>query len=100
ASVESATWQGTWSVIQLWSARCGACVRELPTFPDLAATAEKGGARFVGVNIDEDTTRALELGKTLGSRIPAWRAEGGAGLLVNPEEPLVPATIVVGKDGK
>ncbi|MBI3724386.1 ASPIC/UnbV domain-containing protein [bacterium] len=95
----ASSWKDRVSLLLIWSARCTSCVTELKAVPDLVAATEKHGVRLVTVNVDEDSTRATELARTLEKPIHLWRI-ADPDVLLNPHEPLVPAVFLVGKDGK
>lgn len=85
---------GKLSVICVWSTTCASCMEESKHFEAFDALLKKRGGAYFAVNVDDDVLERV--GKT---PIPTWIGKGLRARLLNPSEPLVPTTLVIGPDG-
>ena len=57
-------------MINFWATWCGPCRQEMPLLDDLYARYERVGFSLLGVNIDDDSSRAMKMIEELGVSFP------------------------------
>jgi len=57
-------------MINFWATWCGPCRQEMPLLDDLYARYERVGFSLLGVNIDDDSRRAMKMIEELGVSFP------------------------------
>jgi peroxiredoxin len=57
-------------MLNFWASWCGSCRQEMPQLDRLYATYRSAGFVVLGVNVDDDVTRALDLAKALNVSYP------------------------------
>lgn len=98
--VEVADWRGDVVVVNVWGSWCGPCRAEA----DLLVRAdEELDARFVGINIRDETSRALAFEREYGVEYPSIHDPGSEQLLrFGPEHAprATPSTFVLDREGR
>lgn len=86
-------------MINFWATWCGPCRAEMPALEEIFSRYQRAGFTLLGVNIDEDTPRALRLAEELGVTFPL--------LLDNEQEvsrlydvQAMPMTVLVDRQGQ
>jgi peroxiredoxin len=57
-------------MINFWATWCGPCRQEMPLLDDLYSRYQRVGFNLLGVNIDDDSRRAMQMIKELGVNFP------------------------------
>lgn len=57
-------------MVNFWATWCGPCRQEMPILDELYDRYQKVGFRLIGVNIDDDPRRAIEMLESLGVSFP------------------------------
>ncbi len=57
-------------MINFWATWCGPCRQEMPLLDDLYQRYERVGFSLLGVNIDDDSRRAMQMIEELGVNFP------------------------------
>ncbi len=86
-------------MINFWATWCGPCRQELPELEALHRQYGQRGFRLLGVNIDDDRQRAVDMAKTLGVSFPVLfdtRKEVSRLYGVH----AMPMTLLVDRDGE
>jgi peroxiredoxin len=86
-------------MINFWATWCGPCRQEMPKLEEIFSRYERAGFTLLGVNIDEDSARALRLAADLGVTFP---------LLLDHEQSVsrlydvqaMPMTVLVDREGQ
>jgi peroxiredoxin len=63
-------YRGEVVMVNFWATWCGPCRQEMPLLDDLHNRYERVGFRLLGVNIDDDWRRALQMVEELGVTFP------------------------------
>ena len=63
-------YRGDVVMINFWATWCGPCRQEMPLLDDLYSRYERVGFRLLGVNIDDDSRRAMQMMEELGVSFP------------------------------
>ena len=63
-------YRGDVVMINFWATWCGPCRQEMPLLDDLYTRYERVGFNLLGVNIDDDSRRALQMIEELGVNFP------------------------------
>jgi peroxiredoxin len=63
-------YRGEVVMINFWATWCGPCRQEMPLLDDLYDRYERVGFQLLGVNIDDDPRRAMEMAEELGISFP------------------------------
>jgi peroxiredoxin len=63
-------YRGDVVMINFWATWCGPCRQEMPSLDDLYNRYERVGFNLLGVNIDDDSRRALQMIEELGVSFP------------------------------
>jgi peroxiredoxin len=63
-------YRGEVVMINFWATWCGPCRQEMPLLDDLHKRYSRVGFRLLGVNIDDDARRAMQMVEELGVSFP------------------------------
>lgn len=63
-------YRGDVVMINFWATWCGPCRQEMPLLDDLYARYKRVGFNLLGVNIDDDAGRAMQMVEDLGVNFP------------------------------
>jgi peroxiredoxin len=63
-------YRGEVVMINFWATWCGPCRQEMPLLDQLHNRYERVGFRLLGVNIDDDSRRAMQMVQELGVTFP------------------------------
>lgn len=92
-------YRGDVVMINFWATWCGPCRQEMPLLDELYTRYHRVGFNLLGVNIDDDTTRALRMVEELDLHFPVvFDTRKEVSRLYNVE--AMPATILVDREGK
>lgn len=98
ANIRLSEYRGDVVMINFWATWCGPCRQEMPLLDELYARYERVGFNLLGVNIDDDSSRAMRMVEELGVRFPVLFDERKeVSKLYNVE--AMPATILVDRAG-
>ena len=85
-------------MINFWATWCGPCRQEMPLLDDLYARYQRVGFSLLGVNIDDDSRRAMQMIEDLGVNFPVlFDASKQVSKLYEVE--AMPVTVLVDRDG-
>ncbi len=86
-------------MINFWATWCGPCRQEMPLLDELYSRYQRVGFNLLGVNIDDDSGKAMNMIAELGVSFPVLfdtRKEVSKLYAVD----AMPATIIVDRDGR
>ena len=63
-------YRGDVVMINFWATWCGPCRQEMPLLDELYTRYERVGFNLLGVNIDDDSRRAMQMIEELGVNFP------------------------------
>lgn len=63
-------YRGEVVMINFWATWCGPCRQEMPLLDDLYNRYQRVGFQLLGVNIDDDSRRAMQMVEELGVNFP------------------------------
>ena len=63
-------YRGDVVMINFWATWCGPCRQEMPLLDDLYGRYQRVGFSLLGVNIDDDSRRAMQMVEELGVTFP------------------------------
>jgi len=63
-------YRGDVVMINFWATWCGPCRQEMPLLDELYTRYERVGFNLLGVNIDDDSRRAMQMIEDLGVNFP------------------------------
>ena len=90
--------RGDGVMINFWATWCGPCRQEMPLLDELYGRYQRVGFNLLGVNIDDDSSRALRMVEELGIHFPVLFDERKeVSRLYNVE--AMPATFLVDREG-
>jgi len=85
-------------LINFWATWCGPCRQEMPLLDQLYTRYERVGFSLLGVNIDDDSARAMEMIRELGVSFPVlFDARKEVSQLYNVD--AMPVTVLVDREG-
>ncbi len=91
-------YRGDVVMINFWATWCGPCRQEMPLLDELYGRYQRVGFNLLGINIDDDSSRALRMVEELGIHFPVLFDERKeVSRLYNVE--AMPATILVDREG-
>ena len=85
-------------MINFWATWCGPCRQEMPLLDDLYARYERVGFSLLGVNIDDDSRRAMQMIEDLGVKFPVLFDESKEVSKLYEVEAM-PVTVLVDREG-
>jgi peroxiredoxin len=85
-------------MINFWATWCGPCRQEMPLLDELYTRYERVGFSLLGVNIDDDSRRAMQMIEDLGVSFPVlFDARKEVSELYEVE--AMPVTVLVDREG-
>lgn len=91
-------YRGNVVMINFWATWCGPCRQEMPLLEELYARYERVGFNLLGVNIDDDSRRAMDMAEELGVSFPVlFDARKEVSRLYEVE--AMPVTVLVDREG-
>ena len=91
-------YRGDVVMINFWATWCGPCRQEMPLLDELYTRYERVGFNLLGVNIDDDPRRAMQMVEDLGVSFPIlFDTRKEVSKLYNVE--AMPVTILVDREG-
>ena len=85
-------------MINFWATWCGPCRQEMPLLDELYARYKRVGFNLLGVNIDDDSRRAMQMIEELGVSFPVlFDASKEVSKLYEVE--AMPVTVLVDREG-
>ncbi len=92
-------YRGDVVMINFWATWCGPCRQEMPLLDELYTRYERVGFNLLGVNIDDDSGRAMKMIDELGVNFPVlFDARKEISKLYAVE--AMPVTVLVDREGK
>jgi peroxiredoxin len=91
-------YRGDVVMINFWATWCGPCRQEMPLLDELYNRYQRVGFNLLGVNIDDDSSRAMKMVSELGVSFPVLfdaRKEVSKLYEVN----AMPVTVIVDREG-
>lgn len=91
-------YRGDVVMINFWATWCGPCRQEMPLLDQLYSRYERVGFNLLGVNIDDDSNRAMDMIRELGVNFPVLfdaRKEVSKLYAVD----AMPVTVLVDREG-
>lgn len=91
-------YRGDVVMINFWATWCGPCRQEMPLLDELYQRYERVGFNLLGVNIDDDSRRAMAMIEELGVDFPVlFDASKEVSKLYQVE--AMPVTVIVDREG-
>ena len=91
-------YRGDVVMINFWATWCGPCRQEMPLLDELYQLYERVGFSLLGVNIDDDSRRAMQMIDELGVNFPVlFDARKEVSELYEVE--AMPVTVLVDREG-
>jgi peroxiredoxin len=91
-------YRGDVVMINFWATWCGPCRQEMPLLDDLYSRYERVGFNLLGVNIDDDSRRAMQMVEELGVNFPVLFDERKEVSQLYEVEAM-PVTVLVDRNG-
>jgi peroxiredoxin len=92
-------YRGNVVMINFWATWCGPCRQEMPLLNDLYSRYERVGFSLLGVNIDDDSGRAMQMAEELGVSFPVLFDERKEVSRLYQVEAM-PVTVLVDREGQ
>ena len=92
-------YRGDVVMINFWATWCGPCRQEMPLLDDLYGRYQRVGFSLLGVNIDDDSRRAMKMVQELGISFPVLFDESKEVSKLYAVEAM-PVTILVDREGR
>ena len=91
-------YRGDVVMINFWATWCGPCRQEMPLLDELYSRYQRVGFNLLGVNIDDDSRRAMQMVEELGVNFPVlFDARKEVSKLYEVE--AMPVTVIVDRRG-
>ena len=91
-------YRGDVVMINFWATWCGPCRQEMPLLDELYSRYNRVGFNLLGVNIDDDSRRAMQMVEELGVNFPVlFDASKEVSKLYEVE--AMPVTVIVDRTG-
>lgn len=91
-------YRGDVVMINFWATWCGPCRQEMPLLDELYSRYQRVGFNLLGVNIDDDSDRAMQMIEELGVQFPVlFDARKDVSRLYDVE--AMPVTVLVDREG-
>ncbi len=92
-------YRGDVVMINFWATWCGPCRQEMPILDELYNRYQRVGFNLLGVNIDDDSRKAMQMIEELGVDFPVlFDSKKEVSKLYNVE--AMPVTVLVDRDGE
>jgi peroxiredoxin len=92
-------YRGEVVMINFWASWCGPCRQEMPLLDELYSQYQPMGFTVLGVNVEEDSTKARDMLKNLPVNFPVlFDDQSEVSRLYNVV--AMPSTVLVDRDGK
>lgn len=91
-------YRGDVVMINFWATWCGPCRQEMPLLDDLYNRYQRVGFSLLGVNIDDDSSRAMDMVHELGVNFPVLFDERKEVSRLYQVEAM-PVTVIVDRTG-
>ena len=91
-------YRGDVVLINFWATWCGPCRQEMPLLDDLYGRYQRVGFNLLGVNIDDDSRRAMQMVEELGVSFPVLFDERKEVSKLYKVEAM-PVTVLVDREG-
>ena len=92
-------YRGDVVMINFWATWCGPCRQEMPLLDELYTRYQRVGFNLLGVNIDDDSRRAMQMIEELGVNLPVLcDARKEVSKLDSVE--AMPVTVIVDREGR
>ena len=91
-------YRGDVVMINFWATWCGPCRQEMPLLDDLYTRYQRVGFNLLGVNIDDDSRRAMQMIEELGVKFPVLFDESKEVSRLYEVEAM-PVTVLVDRNG-
>jgi len=92
-------YRGDVVLINFWATWCGPCRQEMPLLDDLYGRYQRVGFNLLGVNIDDDSRRAMQMVQELGVKFPVLFDENKEVSKLYEVEAM-PVTVLVDREGR
>ena len=92
-------YRGDVVMINFWATWCGPCRQEMPLLDDLYGRYQRVGFNLLGVNIDDDSRRAMQMVEELGVNFPVLFDESKEVSKLYDVEAM-PVTVLVEREGR
>jgi peroxiredoxin len=91
-------YRGDVVMINFWATWCGPCRQEMPLLDELYNRYQRVGFNLLGVNIDDDSRRAMQMAEELGIDFPVlFDATKEVSRLYQVD--AMPVTVIVDREG-
>ncbi len=91
-------YRGDVVMINFWATWCGPCRQEMPLLDQLYTRYERVGFNLLGVNIDDDSNRAMDMIRELGVNFPVlFDARKEVSKLYDVD--AMPVTVLIDREG-
>ena len=92
-------YRGDVVMINFWATWCGPCRQEMPLLDELYSRYQRVGFNLLGVNIDDDSSRAMKMVDELGVDFPVlFDSRKEVSKLYEVE--AMPVTVLVDREGR
>jgi len=99
-SIRLSQFHGNWLVLNYWASWCKSCYKEIPELNAFYKAHKKDGIRLMGVNYDLASLDVLKsLVKKFNIQFPVLTSDPAKQLGID-NVPGLPATFIIGPDGK
>ena len=91
-------YRGDVVMVNFWATWCGPCRQEMPLLDELYSRYQRVGFNLLGVNIDDDSRRAMQMVEELGVNFPVlFDARKEVSKLY--EVDAMPVTVIIDRQG-
>ena len=91
-------YRGQVVMVNFWATWCGPCRQEMPLLDQLYSRYERVGFTLLGVNIDDNTSKAMNMVKELGVSFPVlFDSQKEVSKLYQVD--TMPATVLIDREG-
>ena len=98
ANLRLSEYRGDVVMVNFWATWCGPCRQEMPLLDELYSRYERVGFSLLGVNIDDDSRKAMKMVSDLGISFPVlFDARKEVSKLY--EVDAMPVTILIDREG-